>query len=120
MTQAVETFLADYKPEVRDLTLKVRELVRSILPEAHESVHTGYKTITYGTGPRMSDEICYIAPLTSSVNLGFLYGTKLPDPNGLLKGTGKLLRHIKFASPEEVTTPGITDLLEIAKNHGEF
>ena len=120
MTESVESFLADYKPEVRELALKVRELVRSILPEAHESVHTSYKTIIYGTGPRMSDEICYIAPLSSSVNLGFNYGTHLPDPNGLLKGTGKLLRHIKFESPEEIATPGITELLEIAKNHGKF
>ncbi|MGA0555655.1 DUF1801 domain-containing protein [Larkinella sp. VNQ87] len=120
MTKPVETFLADYKPEVRDLALKVRELVRTILPEAHEAVHTGYKTISYGTGPRMSDEICYIAPLSSSVNLGFHYGTQLPDPNSLLKGTGKLLRHIKFESPEEVAKPGITELLEVAKNHGKF
>jgi hypothetical protein len=120
MTKPVEIFLADYKPEVRDLALKVRELVRSILPEAHESVRTGYKTITYGTGPRMSDEICYIAPLSTSVNLGFNFGTQLPDPYGLLKGTGKLLRHIKFESPEEVATPGITALLEIAKTHGKF
>lgn len=120
MTKPVETFLADYKPEVRDLALKVREVVRSVLPEAHESVHTGYKTIIYGTGPRMSDEICYIAPLNSSVNLGFNYGTQLPDPNGLLKGTGKLLRHIKFEAPEEVTTPGLLELLEIARNHGQF
>ena len=120
MKKPVEDFLADYKPEVRDLALKVRELVRSVLPEAHESVHTGYKTITYGTGPRMSDEICYIAPLSSSVNLGFNYGTQLPDPNGLLKGTGKLLRHIKFESPDEIVTPGLTELLEMAKNHGKF
>lgn len=120
MTKPVETFLADYKPEIRELTLQIRELVRSILPEAHEFVNTGYKTIIYGTGPRMSDEICYIAPLSSSVNLGFNYGTQLPDPNGLLKGTGKLLRHIKFESPDEVSTPGIAELLEIAKNHGKF
>ncbi|MGV3558038.1 DUF1801 domain-containing protein [Larkinella arboricola] len=120
MTEQVETFLADYKPEVRDLTLKVRELVRSIMPEAHESVNTSYKTIIYGTGPHMSDEICYIAPLTSSVNLGFNFGTQLPDPNGLLKGTGKLLRHIKFESPEEIATPGLTELLEMAKSHGTF
>ncbi|GAB3253336.1 hypothetical protein GCM10027347_13070 [Larkinella harenae] len=120
MIKTVETFLADYKPEVRELALKVRALVQQIFPEAHESVRTGYKTITYGIGPRMSDEICYIAPLSSSVNLGFHYGTQLPDPNGLLKGTGKLLRHIKFEAVEEVGTPGIAELLEIAKNHGTF
>ncbi|GAB3339794.1 hypothetical protein GCM10027299_52680 [Larkinella ripae] len=120
MTKPVDAFLADYKPEIRDIALKVRELVQRILPEAYESVHTGYKTIAYGTGPRMSDEICYIAPLSSSVNLGFNYGTQLPDPNGLLKGTGKLLRHIKFESPDEIAAPGITELLEIAKNHGKF
>ena len=120
MTHAVETFLADYKPEIRDLALKIREQVRSILPEANEYVNSAHKTIIYGTSARMSDEICYIAPLSSSVNLGFTYGTKLPDPNGMLKGTGKLLRHIKFESPEDVNAPGLKSLLEIARNHGKF
>ncbi|WP_128546131.1 DUF1801 domain-containing protein [Larkinella soli] len=120
MSLTVETFLADFKPEVRNLAIHVRELVKSVLPDAHEQVRPGYKTITYGTGPRMSEEICYIAPLLSSVNLGFLYGTQLPDPQGVLKGTGKLLRHIKFHSPEDIDKTAVLGLLEAAKTHGHF
>ncbi|RIV26972.1 DUF1801 domain-containing protein [Fibrisoma montanum] len=115
-----EAFLDTYKPEVRDVALKIRELVRNVLPDAHESVQPGYRTITYGTGPRMSDEICYIAPLSSSVNLGFQYGTQLPDPNGLLRGTGRLLRHIKFDAADQVDNPAVRTLLQAAKIHGKF
>jgi len=120
MPLTIDTLLADYKPAVRDLALQVRMLVRTVLPDAHESVQNGYKTITYGTGQRMSEEICYIAPLTSSVNLGFHHGTKLPDPERLLKGTGKSLRHIKIESPAELDSPAIKCLLEAAKINGQF
>ena len=120
MLLTVDTFLANYKPDIRDLALQVRHLVRSVLPDAQETVDNGYKTITYGTSRRMSEEICYIAPLTSSVNLGFSHGTKLPDPERLLKGTGKSLRHIKIESPAELSSPAIKSLLEAAKTNGQF
>ena len=120
MSPSTETFLGACKPEVRVLAQKVRELVREILPDAYEVVNASYKTITYGAGSSMSDEICYIAPLSSNVHLGFPYGTKLPDPEGLLKGTGKLLRHIKFDHEEEVERPGVRAILVAAKTHGNF
>ncbi|GAA4466151.1 hypothetical protein GCM10023189_47840 [Nibrella saemangeumensis] len=120
MTTSVENFLDSYKPEVKDIALKIRELVRTVLPDAIEEVHTGYKTIKYGSGPHMSEEICYIAPLTSSVNLGFHYGTLIPDPDGKLRGTGKLLRHIKFESPDEIDAGKLQSLLIAAKNQAKF
>ncbi|WP_234734919.1 DUF1801 domain-containing protein [Tellurirhabdus bombi] len=116
----VESFLDDFKPEVRETALKVRTLVRSVFPEASEELRPTYRTIAYGSSSKMADEVCYIAPLSSSVNLGFHFGTQLPDPNGLLRGTGKLMRHLKLESPEEVNNPAVKVLLEAAKTHASF
>ena len=32
---------------------------------------------------------------TTHVNVGFYFGSVLPDPTGLLEGTGRFMRHVK-------------------------
>src|SRR5436190_1651570 len=111
---AVDDFLAGYSPAVRDLAMQARTVVLSVMPDAVEAVHSGWKTISYGTAAGMNAQVCYIAPLQASVTLGFHRGTALPDPHGLLKGTGKNMRHVKLHRPEDLGTPGLRDLLEAA------
>jgi hypothetical protein len=48
------------------------------------------------------------------VNLGFYQGANLSDPNGLLEGTGKMLRHIKIRSDSEAENPQIIPLIKSA------
>jgi hypothetical protein len=111
----VEEFLAPSSPTVRELAMKTRELVRSTLPPGtYEGVHPGRNSIIYGTSGKMADWICYIAPFKSRINLGFLRGGELPDPEGLLEGTGKLLRHVKISQVEEIEKPAIKALLVAA------
>lgn len=57
---------------------------------------------------------CYIAPLKDSVNLGFYKGTSLADPQRLLRGTGKTLRHLKLKEMEDIQVDALTTLLEEA------
>lgn len=47
---------------------------------------------------KMREPYAYIMPQRGHLNLGFCRGTALPDPNGLLEGTGKALRHVKLRS----------------------
>jgi hypothetical protein len=49
------------------------------------------------------------------VTFGFLCGTSLPDPAGLLEGTGKNLRHVKLRTAEDVSTPALRKLIEAAR-----
>lgn len=63
-------------------------------------------------GPKkMSEHFCYIAPQTKYVNLGFFYGASLTDPDGLLEGTGKALRHVKVHQLTKANKPGLRNLL---------
>ena len=77
--------------------IRLRETILSIHPEACEVVRLGDRAATYGLGPKkMSEGNAYILPHSSWVNLGFYRGTDLPDPDDLLEGSGKKLRHVKI------------------------
>jgi len=110
----VDEFLAPHSPQVRALVEQTRELVKSAMPDAVETVRPGRNSITYDMGGGMAEWICYIAPFKSYINLGFFRGTELPDPHGLLEGTGKLLRHVKLRTPEDISRPALRSLLEAA------
>jgi hypothetical protein len=62
----------------------------------------------------MSEHFCYIAVHKTHINLGFNYGSELPDPERLLQGPGKLLRHVQITTPEDLAVPALRRLLEVA------
>jgi hypothetical protein len=112
--KAVKEFLAPYSPNLREIAMKTRDLILDIIPNAVEQVDPNSKIIAYGFGLKMADIVCAIAPHTAHVNLMFSKGTELPDPEGLLEGTGKRARHVKLKSPEDLKHPGVRALLEAA------
>jgi hypothetical protein len=109
---AVDTFLKGYPPPVREIAVKARETILSVMPNATEKVYPGWKVIQYGTDAGMKNVFAAISPLRERVNLGLANGAELSDPEGLLEGTGKGIRHVKLTSPEAATTPAIRALLE--------
>ena len=48
------------------------------------------------------------------MTFGFLRGTSLPDPAGLLQRIGKNLRHVKLRTTEDVKEPALRKLIEAA------
>jgi hypothetical protein len=114
MTETVDSFLASYAPEVRSIALKARALILDMLPEAIEQIDIPAKILGYGYDRTYTGSICAIAPQKSYINLMFGRGTELPDPQGLLEGTGKKARHVKVRTPEDVDNPAVCALLEAA------
>lgn len=94
------------------IALGLRELILDIVPNVIEQVDQPGKLIGYGFKPTYKDTICVILPLKSAVNLGFPRGTELPDPQGLLTGTGKRARHVRIASHQEADLPALRKLIE--------
>ena len=73
---------------------------------------------SYGVGPKKkSEHFCYISAQKDDVNLGFYYGAELPDPEQLLQGTGKLLRHVKIREPKAIRSRALRQLLKAATKH---
>jgi hypothetical protein len=95
--------LADCSPGVTHLALALRELVLTEAPEAEEILYSVYaEVIVFKMSGRKRGAFCYVAAYSNHVNLGFYFGAELPDPHGLLKGTGKKMRHIRFDSPDDL------------------
>jgi hypothetical protein len=58
--------------------------------------------------------IAYIAVHAIHVTIGFYRGAGLPDPAGLLQGSGKRMRHVKLLAGEEVDDEALQALIEAA------
>ena len=100
---------------LRPIVTGLRNLVLQIDPGACEVVRLGDKAATYGVGPKkMSEGYCYVLPYKNWVNLGFYQGAHLPDPEGLLEGTGKNLRHVKIRSLDDIGQPAVQLLIQEA------
>jgi hypothetical protein len=113
-----EEIAAAFEPPVRDLAVRTRALITEVYPEVVEVPWVQQNVVGYGVGPKkMSEHFCYIAFHKDHVNLGFNQGAELPDPEGLLEGLGKMLRHVKIAKPEDLEDPAVRRLLEAAKAH---
>jgi hypothetical protein len=113
-SKSVDDFLAAYAPEIASLARQIRSLILDVIPESIEQVDTPAKLIGYGYDRTYTGTVCAIAPQKAYVNLMFAKGTELPDPDGLLEGTGKKARHVKIRAAEDVNKPGVRMLLHAA------
>jgi len=110
------SYLAAYDPHVSDLTLALRELVLEEAPAAIESVVKSY-AVAIGfsfTGKPLKDGFCHIVTYATHVNLGFNRGALLPDPNGVLMGKGKSIRHMTIRNHSELENPAVRRYLQAA------
>ncbi|HYL98859.1 MAG TPA: DUF1801 domain-containing protein [Blastocatellia bacterium] len=108
-------YLAEYNLSVGELALALREIVFKEAPDAIETVFKSYVVSTnYSFTGRWTQGFCYIAVSTRHVTLGFVRGVDLPDPEGVLIGEGKQMRHIKIHKPEDLKKPYVRPLIRAA------
>jgi hypothetical protein len=86
------------------------------MPGAIELVYDNYNALVIGFGPseRASEAVVSLAVYPQWVNLYFLRGATLPDPERLLRGTGNQGRYTVLESADDIDRPGIQALLETA------
>jgi hypothetical protein len=109
-------YLAPCDPHVGRLALAARHLVLSEAPNAIESLVKGY-AIAIGfsfTGKPMKDGFCHVVVYRAHVNLGFNRGASLPDPNRVLAGEGKSIRHIALHNEDDLNRPYIRRYIQSA------
>ena len=56
----------------------------------------------------------YINAFKAHVNVGFFRGAQIADPEGLLEGTGKFMRHVKLRPESDVNATALMKLIENA------
>jgi hypothetical protein len=91
-------------PVVRQLYLDTHRLVVETLPDVAYATDlkdgmTGYGARQYGYD---GWGLAALAAHTQWVSLMFMRGAAIADPDGLLEGAGKQMRHVKLRSPEQL------------------
>jgi hypothetical protein len=117
----LEAFIDKFTPAVSTLARACLQKMRARLPGAVELVYDNYNALAIGFGPseRASEAIFSIVLYPRWVTLFFLQGAGLPDPKQLLKGKGKVVRHIVLASAADLDQPAILDLMARALRRAE-
>jgi hypothetical protein len=110
-------FLKPYDRAIQKLALGLRSLVLEEMAPCHENIYDAYNAVAIGYGPsdRLGDGVFHIAVYASGVNLGFNDGATLDDPLGILKGTGKLIRHITIKTPADLERPELRAYIKRAR-----
>ena len=103
------------EPDLAAIARRLRTIIRAVDVSTVETVRLGDNAAMYGVGPKkMTDGYAYIMPMRGYINLGFYQGAVLPDPERLLEGTGKGLRHVKIRSLAEAKRPSVRALVAAA------
>ncbi|MGC2288986.1 MAG: DUF1801 domain-containing protein [Thermoplasmata archaeon] len=87
---------------------RANELIRRQAPQLKVEKRWG-KPWYVGT-----DMVCRVGAFTHHVGVEFWRGSTLPDPDHLLEGTGKNLRHVKLRTLEEASSPKLARLVQRA------
>jgi hypothetical protein len=120
----IDEWLANTADEVRLVALRARDVIFEETPAARELVDLGDGLLAFGPsdvgqGIRMRDLVVGLIPHGRWVNAQFANAVDLPDPAGLLEGTGKRIRHVKLRSVADAERPEFRELLRAAWRHHE-
>ncbi len=85
------------------------EAMRDCGNDVREILHDGHPTACVANAA-----FAYVNAFKSHVNVGFFRGAEIADPDGLLEGTGKFMRHVKLRSERDVDATALRKLIETA------
>ena len=74
-------------------------------------------TLSYWLHEVSRRNIVYIAPHSDYIRLGFFNGATMPDPDKLLEGTGRYLRHIKVYQVTDTNRQSLTNYVHASAKH---
>jgi hypothetical protein len=88
---AIDRWLDTQPSELGAIARTWFSLMRQCGADVRELMHDGYPSVCVEDAP-----FAHVGVFRAHVNLGFFHGAALPDPAGLLQGTGKYMRHVKI------------------------
>ena len=114
LPEQAATLLDRFTDDVQEVVLHLREKVRVVAPNAHETISDVGCTVSmrYGPDDKIGRAFCYIAGFSHHANLGSQSGSGLPDPERVFEGNGAQMRHIKFATVAQTHAPWLDGYLE--------
>jgi hypothetical protein len=97
----IESFVKFTPLPLQEVVFELRNIIAAVAPDATEVVRWGGLSYFHeGRGGIVSAGICQIGIEKNHIRLAFIHGAFLPDPQKLLRGTGKAKRYIEIDSYE--------------------
>ena len=114
--EQLASFIAKFTPEVAALARSILAAMRARYPTAIKLVYDNYNALAIGFGPseKTSQAIFSVAVFPRWVSLFFLQGKQLPDPEGILQGSGNVARHIRLPSAGRLDELSVKNLMHEA------
>ena len=106
---AIDTWLDARPAELGAIARHWFQLMRNCGDEVRELMHDGCPVACLGDVP-----FAYVNVFTSHINVGFFQGATLPDPAGLLQGTGRFMRHVKLRPGAPTDSAALAQLIHTA------
>jgi hypothetical protein len=106
---AINGWMKEHAGELGAIAQKWFEVMRKCGDEVRELLHDGCPTACLGDAA-----FGYVNVFTSHVNVGFFQGASLPDPDRLLQGAGKFMRHVKLKPGTAANAAALRRLIETA------
>ena len=106
---AIDAWMKEQPGELRSIARQWFGVMRKCGDEFRELMHDGCPVACVGDAP-----FCYVNAFTAHVNVGFFHGAELPDPAGLLQGSGKHMRHVKLKPGAAVNSAALSKLIDEA------
>ena len=106
---AIDAWMADHSGELGAIARRWFEVMRGCGDDVRELLHDGHPTACVGDAA-----FGYVNAFTAHVNVGFFNGAVIADPDGLLEGTGRFMRHVKLGPGRDVDATALRKLIETA------
>ena len=95
--------------ELRVIAKDWFEVMRACGDDVRELLHDGHPTACVADAA-----FGYVNAFKAHVNVGFFRGAEIADPEGLLEGTGKFMRHVKLRPECDVNATALMKLIKSA------
>jgi hypothetical protein len=107
----VDRLLGEHPLELQAIERALRATIRTAFSEAIVQVDFANKLIAFGRSMKIRGLLFAIIAHKAHVNLQLADGALLPDPAGLIEGTGKRIRHVKIRSVEAAASPEVRAII---------
>ena len=101
--------MSGHSGELGSIARRWFEVMRECGEDVRELLHDGHPTACVGDAA-----FAYVNVFTAHVNVGFFRGAEIADPEGLLEGNGKFMRHVKLRPDRDVDASALLKLIATA------
>lgn len=95
--------------ELASIARRWFDVMRACGDDVRELIHDDQPTACAGDAA-----FAYVDAFTAHVNVGFFHGAEIDDPEGLLEGTGRFMRHVKLRPGQPVDESALEALIKTA------